>query len=134
MHKQYAITFKSPSYALNEGSEGKTVLVELVKPSDESTSEPMEFTFLPRGQTTQPPAAPSSVQEKSRQEQKAPQVEGFSSLIDFVSFSSAAGLPQYRGYDLASEEGERGSQQCSVGPAACKSIQSGVKILEKTFG
>ena len=83
VHKQYAITFKSPSYALNEGAEGKTVLVELVKPSDESTSEPMEFTFLPRGQTTQPPAAPSSVQEKSRQEQKAPQVEGLSSLIDF---------------------------------------------------
>ena len=61
MHKQYAITFKSPSYALNEGAEGKTVLVELVKPSDESTSEPMEFTFLPRGQTTQqPPAAVSA--------------------------------------------------------------------------
>jgi len=73
VHKQYAITFKSPSYALNEGSEGKTVLVELVKPSDESTSEPMEFTFLPRGQTTQPPVAQSSVQEKSIQEQKAPQ-------------------------------------------------------------
>merc|ERR1712107_797045 len=42
---------------------------------------------------------------------------------------SSAGLPQYRGYDLASEEGERGSQQCSVGPAACKSIQSGASVL-----
>jgi len=73
VHKQYAITFKSPSYALNEGSEGKTVLVELVKPSDESTSEPMEFTFLPRGQTTQPSTGPSSMHEKSIQEQKAPQ-------------------------------------------------------------
>ena len=100
MHKQYAITFKSPSYALNEGSEGKTVLVELVKPSDESTSEPMEFTFLPRGPTTLPPAAPSSVQEKSIQEQKAPQVEGFSSLIDFcfilLLFSRRTTIPWVR--------------------------------------
>jgi len=69
VHKQYAITFKTPSYAMKEGTtESKTVLVELVKPSDESTSEPMEFTFLPRGQTGSPAS-----QEKPRQEQKAPQ-------------------------------------------------------------
>ena len=69
VHKQYAITFKSPSYAMKEGTtESKTVLVELVKPSDESTSEPMEFTFLPRGQTGSPAS-----QEKTRQEHKAPQ-------------------------------------------------------------
>merc|ERR1719184_462974 len=68
VHKQYAITFKSPSYAMQEGTESKKVLVELVKPSDESTSEPMEFFFLPRGQTAQP-----ALQEKPRQEQKAPQ-------------------------------------------------------------
>ena len=67
VHKQYAITFKSPSYEMKEGTtESKTVLVELVKPSDESTSEPVEFTFLPKGQT-----APSRLQEK--QEYKAPQ-------------------------------------------------------------
>merc|ERR1711971_1310458 len=76
VHKQYAITFKSPSYAMKEGgSEGKTVLVELVKPSDESTSEPMEFTFLPRGQTAPPPA----LQEKPRQEVKVPQQQAYSS-------------------------------------------------------
>jgi len=69
VHKQYAITFKSPSYAMKEGTESKKVLVELVKPSDESTSEPMEFFFLPRGQTAAPPAS----QEKPRQEQKPPQ-------------------------------------------------------------
>merc|ERR550517_1264391 len=68
VHKQYAITFKSPSYAMKDGTESKKVLVELVKPSDESTSEPMEFFFLPRGQT-----APPALQEKPRQEQKAPQ-------------------------------------------------------------
>merc|ERR1711936_1098472 len=69
VNKQYAITFKSPSYAMKEGTtESKSVLVELVKPSDESTSEPMEFTFLPRGQTGSPAS-----QEKPRQEQKAPQ-------------------------------------------------------------
>merc|ERR1712130_699439 len=49
-------------------TESKTVLVELVKPSDESTSEPMEFTFLPKGQT-----GGSALQEKPRQEHKAPQ-------------------------------------------------------------
>ena len=77
VHKQYAITFKSPSYAMKEGgSEGKTVLVELVKPSDESTSEPMEFTFLPRGQTAPPPA---TLQEKPRQEVKVPQQQVYSS-------------------------------------------------------
>jgi len=66
VHKQYAITFKTPSYTLKEGAGSKKVLVELFKPSDESTSEPMEFTFLPRGQTAVSPAS----QEKPRQEQK----------------------------------------------------------------
>ena len=66
VHKQYAITFKSPSYEMKEGTtESKTVLVELLKPSDESTSEPMEFTFLPKGQ-----AAPSILQERLNQEYK----------------------------------------------------------------
>merc|ERR1711971_1450019 len=77
VHKQYAITFKSPNYAMKEGgTEGKTVLVELVKPSDESTSEPMEFTFLPRGQT----APAHALQEKPRQQEvKVPQQQVYSS-------------------------------------------------------
>merc|ERR1712038_2077797 len=66
VHKQYAITFKTPSYTLKEGAGSKKVLVELFNPSDESTSEPMEFTFLPRGHTAVAPAS----QEKPRQEQK----------------------------------------------------------------
>ena len=57
VHKQYAITFKTPSYTLKEGAGSKKVLVELFKPSDESTSEPMEFMFLPRGPTAAAPAS-----------------------------------------------------------------------------
>ena len=78
VHKQYAITFKSPSYAMKDGAEGKTVLVELVKPSDESTSEPMEFTFLPRDQTA---PAPATLQEKPRQQVKAQQQVYSSSTV-----------------------------------------------------
>ena len=63
VHKQYAITFKTPPYIPKEGkcSEKKVVMVELIKPSDESTSEPRDFTFLPIGH--------QSI-ESPRQEQK----------------------------------------------------------------
>ena len=46
MHKLYAITFSTPSYDLKNGEESKTVMLQLVKPSDGSASEPIEFTFM----------------------------------------------------------------------------------------
>ena len=66
VHKQYAITFKTPSYMGKEGklTEKKTVLVELLKPSDDSTSEPHEFTIIPRGYQA------SQAMEKPRSEYK----------------------------------------------------------------
>merc|ERR1712226_371607 len=69
VHKQYAITFKTPSYMGKEGklTEKKTVLVELLKPSDDSTSEPHEFTIIPRGYSA------SQAMEKPRSEYKSSQ-------------------------------------------------------------
>ena len=61
---------------MKEGTESKTVLIELVKPSDKSTSEPLEFTFLPRGQTA--PTASQSCSpapEMPWQERKAPHLQ-----------------------------------------------------------
>ena len=46
VHKLYAITFITPSYDLKNGEESKTVMLQLVKPSDGSASEPIEFTFM----------------------------------------------------------------------------------------
>jgi len=47
VHKQYAISLKTPKYGDGLISEKRKVFVELVKPSDDSTSEPQEFFYCP---------------------------------------------------------------------------------------
>jgi len=47
VHKQYAISFKTPKFDGGHIKEKRKVFVELVKPSDDSTSEPQEFFYFP---------------------------------------------------------------------------------------
>eukprot|EP00090_Calanus_glacialis_P002484 TRINITY_DN11868_c0_g1_i1.p1 TRINITY_DN11868_c0_g1~~TRINITY_DN11868_c0_g1_i1.p1 ORF type:complete len:674 (-),score=165.55 TRINITY_DN11868_c0_g1_i1:224-2245(-) len=47
VHKQYAISIKTPRYDDQNISEKKRIFIELVKPSDDSRSDPHEFFFLP---------------------------------------------------------------------------------------
>merc|ERR1711892_507000 len=47
VHKQYAISIKTPRYHDQNIAERKRVFMELVKPSDDSRSDPLEFFFLP---------------------------------------------------------------------------------------
>jgi len=47
VHKQYAISLKTPQYGDGHIKEKRRVFVELVKPSDDSTSEPQEFFYVP---------------------------------------------------------------------------------------
>eukprot|EP00092_Neocalanus_flemingeri_P000667 GFUD01000709.1.p1 GENE.GFUD01000709.1~~GFUD01000709.1.p1 ORF type:complete len:424 (+),score=124.13 GFUD01000709.1:49-1320(+) len=47
VHKQYAISLKTPKYGDGYIKEKIKVFVELVKPSDDSTSEPQEFFYCP---------------------------------------------------------------------------------------
>jgi len=47
VHKQYAISMKTPRYKDVNIKEKTKVFVELVKPTDESTSEPQDFYYLP---------------------------------------------------------------------------------------
>eukprot|EP00092_Neocalanus_flemingeri_P025850 GFUD01028017.1.p1 GENE.GFUD01028017.1~~GFUD01028017.1.p1 ORF type:complete len:699 (+),score=220.26 GFUD01028017.1:91-2187(+) len=47
VHKQYAISLKTPRYNDQNISETKRIFLELVKPSDDSRSDPQEFFFLP---------------------------------------------------------------------------------------
>ena len=47
VHKQYAISVKAPRYDNRNITENKKVFLELVKPSDDSRSDPQEFYFLP---------------------------------------------------------------------------------------
>merc|ERR1712102_68777 len=47
VHKQYAISLKTPIYHDQNISERKRVFIELVKPSDDSRSDPQEFFFEP---------------------------------------------------------------------------------------
>jgi len=47
VHKQYAISLKTPRYKDVSIKERTKVFVELVKPTDESTSEPQDFYFVP---------------------------------------------------------------------------------------
>jgi len=46
VHKQYAISLKTPMYREGVVTEKRRVFVELVKPSDESASEPQEFFYV----------------------------------------------------------------------------------------
>eukprot|EP00091_Calanus_sinicus_P008382 TRINITY_DN2045_c0_g1_i11.p1 TRINITY_DN2045_c0_g1~~TRINITY_DN2045_c0_g1_i11.p1 ORF type:complete len:644 (-),score=163.44 TRINITY_DN2045_c0_g1_i11:221-2152(-) len=47
VHKQYAISLKTPRFDNQNISEKKRIFIELVKPSDDSRSDPHEFFFLP---------------------------------------------------------------------------------------
>ena len=47
VHKQYAISLKTPRYQHQDITEKKRVFIELVKPSDSNRSDPKEFFFLP---------------------------------------------------------------------------------------
>lgn len=49
VHKQYAITLVTPAYTGPNVAQDRRVMVELVKPSDDSTSEPTEFFYLNTG-------------------------------------------------------------------------------------
>lgn len=51
VHKQYALSLKTPAFPNGILNERKRVYVELVKPSDETTSEPQEFFYLPSSDT-----------------------------------------------------------------------------------
>jgi len=54
VHKQYAISLKTPKYGDGLINEKRKVFVELVKPSDDSTSEPQEFFYCPSEAGVQP--------------------------------------------------------------------------------
>jgi len=47
VHKQYAISLKTPKYGDGHINDKRKVFIELVKPSDDSTSEPQEFFYFP---------------------------------------------------------------------------------------
>lgn len=47
VHKQVAICFKPPRYHNSELSDSVKVLVQLKRPSDGATSEPVPFEYLP---------------------------------------------------------------------------------------
>ena len=47
VHKQYAITLKTPRYDDQNITERKRIFIELVKTSDDSRSDPQEFFFEP---------------------------------------------------------------------------------------
>ena len=46
VHKQYAISLVTPAYTGPSPAQDTRVMVELVKPSDDTTSEPSEFFYL----------------------------------------------------------------------------------------
>ena len=46
VHKQYAISLVTPAYTGPISALHRRVLVELVKPSDDSNSEPTEFFYV----------------------------------------------------------------------------------------
>jgi len=54
VHKQYALSLKTPAFQNGLLNDIKRVHVELVKPSDETTSEPQEFFYLPSSDTQVP--------------------------------------------------------------------------------
>merc|ERR1711892_307175 len=47
VHKQYAISLKTPRFEHQDIQESRKVLMELVKPSDGSSSDPLDFYFVP---------------------------------------------------------------------------------------
>eukprot|EP00090_Calanus_glacialis_P007777 TRINITY_DN16235_c0_g1_i1.p1 TRINITY_DN16235_c0_g1~~TRINITY_DN16235_c0_g1_i1.p1 ORF type:complete len:633 (-),score=136.14 TRINITY_DN16235_c0_g1_i1:44-1942(-) len=63
VHKQYAISMKTPRYKDVNIKEKTKVFVELVKPTDESTSEPQDFYYLPTD--------PGSLQASTIQDKKS---------------------------------------------------------------
>ena len=46
VHKQYAISLVTPAYTGPNSALHRRVLVELVKPSDDTNSEPTEFFYV----------------------------------------------------------------------------------------
>jgi len=68
VHKQYAISLKTPKYGDGLISEKRKVFVELVKPSDDSTSEPQEFFYYP----SEPGVAPMITQTTTKEAEKTP--------------------------------------------------------------
>jgi len=67
VHKQYAISLKTPKYGDGIIKEKRKVFVELVKPSDDSTSEPQEFFYFPSeaGSSTSIPHTKNKEAEKT---------------------------------------------------------------------
>merc|ERR1711923_341779 len=47
VHKQYAISLRVPKFDNQNISERKRIFIELVKPSDDSRSDPQEFFYMP---------------------------------------------------------------------------------------
>jgi len=68
VHKQYAISLKTPKYGDGLITEKRKVFVELVKPSDDSTSEPQEFFYCP----TESGVTPVVSQPMSKDSEKTP--------------------------------------------------------------
>jgi hypothetical protein len=62
VHKQYAISLRTPRYKDGSLTERRRVYVELVKPSDDTCSEPQDFWFLPVGHSDQG-HAPTDVED-----------------------------------------------------------------------
>jgi len=52
VHKQYAIALKTPRYGQQDIQESRKVQIELVKPSDGSFSDPVDFYYLPSEKTS----------------------------------------------------------------------------------
>jgi len=47
VHKQYAISLKTPRFDIQDIQDSRRVMMELVKPSDGSTSDALEFFYVP---------------------------------------------------------------------------------------
>lgn len=47
VHRQFAISFKTPKYRLSTLSQPVKVFVQLQRPSDLDTSDPLEFEYIP---------------------------------------------------------------------------------------
>merc|ERR1712123_140050 len=68
VHKQYAISLKTPKFGDGIIKEKRRVFVELVKPSDDSTSEPMEFFYFPSEAGT--PTSMPHTKNKEREDRR----------------------------------------------------------------
>ena len=78
VHKQYAISLVTPAYTGPPPASSRRVLVELVKPSEETSSEPSQFWYL---NTSSGSVAESQGQDQDQGRKERDGNIDFSSLV-----------------------------------------------------